>query len=319
MTLPLMSKETTEKVRRMLDEDRAFKKPMRWGPRLRPGRATKPPREANSKSDSRYVPEPVKLDVNSIVVLEGHREIDKEAIDGLADSIQAIGLQHPITVRRAADGECVLIAGRHRLEAYRRLGLPRIPARIMEERWARLWSISENLHRVHQSQLDRADAIMIYAKERVLLEGGPRAQPGGRQPNDRGNSQTARALRMDRKQVRQARRHAEICEEAKKLLRLNGLDYSIKALNSVASRGTPEEQVTQARALIEERQVSDNKELHPKSLKIPRGGRLNGLATTTLLLELKRQWESLPFRQRFDNAPLKVRQRFIDEVLRPSG
>jgi hypothetical protein len=91
----------------------------------------------------------------------------------------------------------------------------------MEEGLGRLWSISENLHRVDQSQLDRADAIVSYAKERGLLEGGPRAQPGGKQPNDRGNSRTAKALRMDRKQVRQARKHAEICKEAKKLLRLN--------------------------------------------------------------------------------------------------
>src|SRR6266850_8328030 len=165
------------KIERMLDADPSFKRPMRWGRHFRPDIPRTPEtvklvQGANPKGDARYVPEPVKLDVSSIIVPEGHREIDKEAIDGLADSIQAIGLQHPITVRRGADGECVLIAGRHRLEAYRRLGLPRIPARIMEERWARLWSISENLHRVDPSQLDRADAIVNSAKERGLLEGG---------------------------------------------------------------------------------------------------------------------------------------------------
>jgi hypothetical protein len=248
-------------------------------------------------------------------VPEGHREIDKNAIDGLADSIQAIGLQHPITIRRDSDGACVLVAGRHRLEAHKRLGIPRISARIMEEGLGRLWSISENLHRVDQSQLDRADAIVSYAKERGFLEDGPRAQPGGKQPNDRGNSRTAKALRMDRKQVRQARKHAEICKEAKKLLRLNGLDHSVKALNSVAGCETPEAQVAEVEALVEgQKELSGS-----RSRAKPKDGgpSTNGFAVTTSFLDLKRQWETLAFRKDFENSPPAARKRFIKEVLSP--
>src|ERR1700730_3301918 len=317
MSLPRMSREMSKKITLMIETDPTFKKPMRWGRRFRPVRASGPntvkfEQQSNPKSNAPYVPEPVKLDVSSIIVPEGHREIDNGAIDALADSIQAIGLQHPITVRRGAEGECVLIAGRHRLEAYKWLGIPRISARILEERLARLWSISENLHRVEQSQLDRADAIMSYAKERGLLEGGPRAQPGGKQPNDRGNSRTAKALRMDRKQVRQARKHADICQDAKKLLRLNGLDYSTKALNSVADCKTPEAQVAKVKALVE-----GQKERRSRSRAKSKGGgpRGNGLAATASFLKLKRQWEPLAFPKNFENSPAAGRRRFIKEVL----
>jgi ParB family chromosome partitioning protein len=235
---------------------------------------------------------------------------------GSPDSIQAIGLQHPITVRRADDGECVLIAGQHRLEAYKRLGLPKIAARIMEERSARLWSISENLHRVDQSQLDRADAIASYAKERGLLEAGPRAQPGGKQPNDRGNSRTARALRINRKQERQARKHAGICKEAKTLLRLNGLDNSVKALNFVAGSELPAEQVAQVKILIKSQKTRSD--ARPRAKSSPKGGTpsRNGLAITASFLELKRQWKPLAFRKNFENATPEVRKRFVDKVLR---
>src|SRR5258706_7495442 len=308
MSLPRLSKTESIKIDRWLSET-SFG-PMSWGAKNKgldsALHGTSP--GSDTKRDARYVPEPVKIDTGSIVVPKGHREIDQEAIAGLADSIQTIGLQHPITVRRGADGECVLIAGRHRLEAYKRLGIPRISARIMEEGLGRLWSISENLRRVDQSRLDRADAIVSYAKERGLLEGGPRAQPGGRQPNDRGNSRNAKALRMDRKQGRQARKHAEICKEAKTLLRLNGLDYTVKALNSVAGCETPEGQVAEVKALVERQKKREGSRLRAK----PKGGgpSRNGLAATASFFELKRKWEPLAFRKDFENSPAEVRRRF---------
>src|SRR5436189_4083839 len=111
MTLQRVSKKMFAKMMEMIDTDSLFKNPTRWGPRVRPAGTREPEAETpapktNKNGDIRYVPEPVKLDVSSILVPEGHREIDKDAIDGLADSIQAIGLQHPITIRRDSDGTC---------------------------------------------------------------------------------------------------------------------------------------------------------------------------------------------------------------------
>lgn len=148
---------------------------------------------------------------------------------------------------------------------------------------------------------------MNYARERGLLEGGLLAQPGGKQPHDRGNSRIAKALGIDRKQVREARAHGEICEEAKKLIRLNGLDGSVKALNSVANCSRPEAQLAQAQALV----VQQRKPARGRS---PRNNS-QGLANAAAFLELKREWEVLPFQQKFNGAPLEVRRRFIKEIL----
>jgi ParB-like chromosome segregation protein Spo0J len=310
MSLPRMSKKESWKVWAWLN---TTKLPlMKWGKR---SKTQKSSLSADAKN-----PKPVidLLDTDLILVREDHREIKDEAVDGLADSIQAIGMQHPITVRQGPDGKYVLIAGGHRLAAHKRLGLRKIQARVIEGDRARIWSISENLHRVEQSQLDRADAIVSYAKERGLLEGGLSAQPGGRQPNDRGNSRVARALGIDRKQVRQARQHADICEEAKVLLRVNGLDSSIAALNAVAKFDQPEKQIGQARILIEKRRRPKGRSSRPQSSNTESTDS-SSLATTTAFLKLKKEWESLPIRSKFEQAPVKARQRFIDEVLlRPS-
>ncbi len=48
----------------------------------------------------------------------------------LKASIQAIGLQTPLTVVER-DGRYVLVAGRHRLEALRLLKAERVPVRIV--------------------------------------------------------------------------------------------------------------------------------------------------------------------------------------------
>jgi ParB/RepB/Spo0J family partition protein len=72
------------------------------------------------------------------------------------ESIKRIGLQTPITVRLydPAD-EPILISGRHRLEACKRLNMEFIDCIEFEgsETDARLWEIAENLHRADLSAL----------------------------------------------------------------------------------------------------------------------------------------------------------------------
>jgi len=114
---------------------------------------------------------------------------------------------------------------------------------------------------------------------------------------------------MDRKQVRQARRHADICEEARKLLRLNGLDNSIKALNSVASCEAPEDQVAHVKALIESQKKRRGRRSREQSFPKGGGASRNGRAATASFLKLKREWETLAFRRSFENSPPEVRRR----------
>src|SRR5690242_12132494 len=91
--------------------------------------------------------------ISDIAVPEGRRKVDDEIVERLAQSIEQIGLRHPITIvrkpgtgitiksREYVRGEYVLVAGLHRLEAFKRLGKDRIPAVIVSltNTQCRLW------------------------------------------------------------------------------------------------------------------------------------------------------------------------------------
>jgi ParB-like chromosome segregation protein Spo0J len=66
-------------------------------------------------------------DISSIQVPETHRPLDERTVLALMESIRELGLFHPIVVE-ADQGEVLLVAGRHRLEACRRLGEMKIEA-----------------------------------------------------------------------------------------------------------------------------------------------------------------------------------------------
>jgi ParB-like chromosome segregation protein Spo0J len=76
---------------------------------------------------------PTHVWISDITIPEGRRKIDDEAVKRLAESIEQIGLIHPITVvRKRGTGttatksgkyirsEYILVAGLHRIEAYKR-------------------------------------------------------------------------------------------------------------------------------------------------------------------------------------------------------
>jgi len=63
--------------------------------------------------------------VQDVIVADRHRR-DLGDIDGLARSIQAVGLLHPIVVRP----DRTLIVGQRRLEAVKRLGWGKVPVTV---------------------------------------------------------------------------------------------------------------------------------------------------------------------------------------------
>ena len=60
----------------------------------------------------------------AIIVPESHRAVDPAVVDSLAESMKRVGLLCPILVRASKDenAPAVLIAGRHQLEAAKKLG-----------------------------------------------------------------------------------------------------------------------------------------------------------------------------------------------------
>lgn len=65
------------------------------------------------------------------IVVEGRFRTDLGDLTPLADSIEALGVLHPIVVAPTVDGEYRLIAGRRRMEACRLLRWETIPARLV--------------------------------------------------------------------------------------------------------------------------------------------------------------------------------------------
>jgi ParB family chromosome partitioning protein len=85
------------------------------------------------------------------------KEMDDEALSGLAESIREEGLLQPIVVRQV--GEVYeLIAGERRLRAFRKLGMPKIPARVIEATDASSATLAliENLQREGLNPIEEA-------------------------------------------------------------------------------------------------------------------------------------------------------------------
>jgi ParB-like chromosome segregation protein Spo0J len=202
----------------------------------------------------------MRLDLDEIDVRDGRRLCDAEAVKRLSKSIRDIGLQYPITVI-AKNNRFSLVAGRHRLEAFRALGDARIPAYIVKlsDLDARMWEISENLHRAELSVTQRAEQIAEYAAlakekreaERVSAQVGQKApyRPEG------GDSLAARDLGITRQEVQRAQTIAALPEKTKEAARSLGYEDNQSALLAVAKERTPEAQIAALQTIAERGRV----------------------------------------------------------------
>lgn len=102
-----------------------------------------------------------KLKTLDIVVKERLRGVDSGKVERLKESIQRIGLIHPITVSGG-----VLVAGLHRLTAHRELGIEEIDCHIIDddELLQKEIEIDENLHRKELTVLERGKMEAIKKK-----------------------------------------------------------------------------------------------------------------------------------------------------------
>jgi ParB-like chromosome segregation protein Spo0J len=192
------------------------------------------------------------------------RPYDASAVSALAESIATIGLQTaPTVVER--DGRYVLVTGRHRIEALKLLGVETVPVRPveMDDLEARMWAISENLHRVELTVLQRSQQIDEYAglaKQKREAEGALQVAPHlpsmkegpervsvqvaqkPRRPEG-GDSLAARDLGITREEVTRAHKIAKLSDEATKEAEAYGLDNNQSALLKATKASTAEAQV----------------------------------------------------------------------------
>jgi ParB-like chromosome segregation protein Spo0J len=209
------------------------------------------------------------LTLDQVEVTAWHRPYDATAVSRLAQSIRDIGLQHPISVV-SKDGRFALVAGRHRLEAFRVLAEERIPATLVElsDIDARLWEISENLHRVELTVTQRAEQIAEYVDlakqkreaEKVSAQVAPKPQGGRPEAGDR---LAARDLGVSRDEVRRAQAIASLPEETKEAARSLGYDNNQSALLKAAKAETPAKQIDVLNEIVERGGVAATQSARP--------------------------------------------------------
>jgi hypothetical protein len=178
------------------------------------------------------------LAIDDIIIPEGRREVDPAVVKRLADSIESIGLRHPVTVRKKGE-QYILVAGRHRIEACKKVGREHVPAIIvsMTNAEARMWEIAENLHRAELTKLERSEQIEEW---RVLSadQGGKVFPP---QPNEHGVKKAADALGIAPAAVRNAEKIAHLTPEAKAAAVTAGIDNNQSKLLEVAKQPAGEQ------------------------------------------------------------------------------
>jgi ParB-like chromosome segregation protein Spo0J len=190
------------------------------------------------------------------------RSLCENAVASLVESIKTIGLQVPISVQSdqsSRDESYLLVAGLHRLEACRRLGMAHIDARIidLDETERRLWEIAENLHRAELTALERLDHVDQWIKlsnERQLQSAqlapieSKRADGRGHR-REGGINAAVRELGVNRTEAQRAVKIAALAPDAKAEARALGLDDNRSALLKAAKAPSKEAQI---RALREE-------------------------------------------------------------------
>jgi ParB-like chromosome segregation protein Spo0J len=163
---------------------------------------------------------PVRFDIfapDDIVVGVRLRPLDADRVTALAESIGKIGLRHPVSIR-LVDGEAVLIAGQHRVEACRIAGIQFVECAIFDgdEADAKLWEISENLHRAELTEEERRQHIAEWVRitaDKVLHGATPSA--GGVQPRDKAISKAAKELGINKSTVSRAVAAESLSDEVK--------------------------------------------------------------------------------------------------------
>lgn len=99
----------------------------------------------------------MRIPITDIKINSGRREAPADKIKELADSIAVVGLLNPITV----NSDYTLIAGLHRLEAYKLLDMTEIECTVVELTTleAELAEIDENLIRHDLGYLDESEQL----------------------------------------------------------------------------------------------------------------------------------------------------------------
>lgn len=255
------------------------------------------------------------IPVADIHIGERLRAVDADYVAMLAASIGDIGLMHPIEVG-AADrrGRYPLIAGAHRLAAYRELNLNEVPALVVSVKGlsAQLREIDENLMRRELSALDRA---VFLAKRKEVHEAlNPHTKHGGDRKSDQVDkfghligsfsSEVAEKLDLSERTIRRAIQRANaIAPDVRARIATTWIARRGSMLDKLAKE-TPEHQ----RAMVAEL-LGENRPARTVAQAL---AAVRGPSLEELINQDERQFQALM--RAWRTAGQRARDRFIEHV-----
>ena len=111
----------------------------------------------------------IELSVNSLQpgVYQPRKEMEPEALNELAASIESQGIIQPIVVRMVETGRYEIIAGERRWRAAKKAGLSQVPCLIkrVEDRAAIAMALIENMQREDLNVIEEAQALERFQNE----------------------------------------------------------------------------------------------------------------------------------------------------------
>ncbi|MFI3285182.1 MAG: ParB/RepB/Spo0J family partition protein [Rikenellaceae bacterium] len=100
------------------------------------------------------------------------RDFDEESLEGLADSIRALGVIQPITLKSVANGKFLIISGERRWRASQMAGVESIPAYIREANDEELQTMAlvENVQRQDLNPIEISLSVQRLIEECGLTQ-----------------------------------------------------------------------------------------------------------------------------------------------------
>ena len=196
-------------------------------------------------------------DVEMVQIGNRLRSLDPDKVAALAESMDAIGLQQPISVWSDNIETLELVAGLHRLEAARKLGWEDIDCIFvnLDDLDRQLWEIDENLIRADLTDMERARhtakraevvrqkvefAKSAITKDELSPKSGVNSKRG---PKDKGQDKfvtdTAKKTGRSKASVYQDKaRGTKIAEDVQKAIAGTDIENSGVQLDALAAAST---------------------------------------------------------------------------------
>ena len=214
------------------------------------------------------------IPIETIQIGEDRDPLIEETVIDLMESIKSEELRTPITVHDPGTNVVKLVAGRHRMEAYRRLGRPLIPSFVIEgnETQAKMWEISENLRRKELPALDRDKQLSAWVKLSRELQTAQAAPKESARKDKRGHRkkggarEAARQLGTSKDDMNRALKVASLSPEAQETARKLGLEDNRSALLQ-ASRADPNRQAQVLKNIADEKHAEVEAKTYQKDRK----------------------------------------------------